>query len=350
MSADIAPSALRVAILGAAGLAGEALVRALGESTLPIAALSLLGGGKALGRTLEFRGEELGVTDTRQFDFGEVDLVVSLASAKVSAEWLPKVREAGCAIIDASPASRGQAGIPLIVPGANDAALRLASGRCPPWVAVGSAYAAPLARVLAPLAHWEEAGELLSVDTTILAAVSGAGRGAVEELAGQTVRMLNGREAGQPRLLPRRLAFNVIPEVEPLDEDGFAPPERQLVGELQAVLGLPGLGVHATCVRVPVFFGHSWVVRLRFAAPISTSRVAARLAAVEGLVMPSDPTLGYPTPVTEAADQDALCLGRLRADPADPGSVDFWLVADNVRAGVAVPCVRVMAAMAVQRW
>lgn len=338
---------LRLAILGAAGLAGEALVRALGESALGIGSLSLLGGGKALGRTLEFRDQELGVTDLRQFDFAEADLVISLASAKVATEWLPKAREAGCAIIDASPAWRGHAGIPLVVPGVNDAVLLTDTGRCHPWVAVGSAYAAPLARVLAPLS---DLGELQSVDTTILAAVSGAGRGAVEELASQTARMLNGLDAGQPRVLPRKLAFNVFPEVEPLDEDGLAPPERQLGGELQSLLGLPQLAVHATCVRVPVFFGHCWTVRVRYDGPVAAGAAAARLADVDGLVMPADPMLGYPTPVTEAADHDALYLGRLRADPAAPGSLDFWLAADNVRAGVAVPCVRLAEAMAAQRW
>ena len=340
-------SPLRIAVLGAAGLAGEALVRALGESSLPVATLALLGGGKALGRTLEFRGEDLGVTDLRQFDFAAADLVISLASAKVSAEILPTAREAGCAIIDASPASRGQAGIPLVVPGVNDAALLTPAGICHPWVALGSAYAAPLAPVLAALA---DLGELRSADVTVLAAVSGAGRGAVEELASQTARMLNGLDAGQPRLLPRKMAFNVFPEVEPFDEDGLSPPERQLGGELQTLLGLPGLAVHATCVRVPVFFGHSWNVRLRFADPVSAGRAAARLAAVDGLVLPADPLQGYPTAVTEAADDDALYVGRLRADPATPGSLDFWLVADNVRAGVARPCVRLAATMAAQRW
>lgn len=338
---------LRLAILGAAGLAGEALVRALGESALPIDSLTLLGGGKALGRTLEFRGEDLGVTDTRQFDFTAVDLVISLASAKVSGEWLPKARDAGCAVIDASPASRGQAGVPLVVPGVNDAVLLTPAGTCHPWVAVGSAYAAPLARVLAPL---RDLGDLRAVETTVLAAVSGAGRGAVEELASQTARMLNGLDAGQPRLLPRKLAFNLIPEVEPFDEDGAAAPERQLAGELQSLLGLPDLAVHATCVRVPVFFGHSWVVRLRFAGPVSPAAAAARLTDVPGVVMPADPLLGYPTPVTDAADSDALHLGRLRADPAAAGTLDFWLVADNVRVGVAEPCLRVAEAMAAHRW
>jgi aspartate-semialdehyde dehydrogenase len=239
------------------------------------------------------------------------------------------------------------AGVPLVVPGVNDAALLMADGRSHPWVAVGSAYAAPLAQVLGRLLTL---GDLRSVDTTVLAAVSGAGRGAVEELASQTARMLNGMDAGTARLLPRRMAFNVFPEVEPLDEDGMAAPEQQLAGELQALLGLPELAVHATCVRVPVFFGHSWVVRARFAAPVSASAAAAALAGLEGLVLPEDPVTGYPTPVTEAANDNGLYLGRLRTDTQAVGALDFWLVADNVRAGVAVPCVRVAEAMLAYRW
>jgi aspartate-semialdehyde dehydrogenase len=259
MTMPPASAPIRVALLGAAGLAGEAVVRALEERKFPVAELTLLGGGKALGRTLEFHGAAVGVAELKGFDFSSVDLVISLASAKVSAEWLPHAREAGCAVIDASPASRGLVGVPLVVPGVNDAALLTADGRSHPWVAVGSAYAAPLAQVLGRLLTL---GDLQSVDTTVLAAVSGAGRGAVEELASQTARMLNGMDAGTARLLPRRMAFNVFPEVEPLDEDGMAAPEQMLAGELQALLGLPELAVHATCVRVPVFFGHSWCVRV----------------------------------------------------------------------------------------
>ena len=347
MTTSPAPTAIRVALMGAAGLAGEAVVRALEERKFPVAELTLLGGGKALGRTLEFHGEAVGVAELKGFDFSSVDLVISLASAKVSAEWLPQARDAGCAVIDTSPASRGVAGVPLVVPGVNDAALLTADGRSHPWVAVGSAYAAPLAQVLGRLLTL---GDLQSVDTTVLAAVSGAGRGAVEELASQTARMLNGMDAGTARLLPRRMAFNVFPEVEPLDEDGMAAPEQQLAGELQALLGLPKLAVHATCVRVPVFFGHSWVVRARFAAPVSASAAAAALAGLEGLVLPEDPVTGYPTPVTEAADDNGLYLGRLRTDTQAVGALDFWLVADNVRAGVAVPCVRVAEAMLAYRW
>lgn len=347
MTMPPASAPIRVALLGAAGLAGEAVVRALEERKFPVAELTLLGGGKALGRTLEFHGAAVGVAELKGFDFSSVDLVISLASAKVSAEWLPHAREAGCAVIDASPASRGLVGVPLVVPGVNDAALLTADGRSYPWVAVGSAYAAPLAQVLGRLLTL---GDLQSVDTTVLAAVSGAGRGAVEELASQTARMLNGMDAGTARLLPRRMAFNVFPEVEPLDEDGMAAPEQMLAGELQALLGLPELAVHATCVRVPVFFGHSWVVRARFAAPVSAAAAAAALAGLEGLVLPEDPVTGYPTPVTEAANDNGLYIGRLRADTQAVGALDFWLVADNVRAGVAVPCVRVAEAMLAYRW
>ena len=342
---------IRLALLGAAGLAGEAVVRLLDERKFPAATLTLLGGGKALGRHLEFRGEELGLTDLASVDFSQIDLLISVASSKVAAEWLPRARAAGCAVVDSSAAFRGRADVPLVMPGVTDGALQLASGRAAPWAAVPGAFVGPLARVLAPL---HALGGLRTLEITGLAAVSGAGRGAVEELAGQTVRMLNGMDAGEPRLLQRRMAFNVIPTVDDLDDlgsgTGQGTQEAELEPELQRLLGVPALAVNATLVRVPVFFGHSWVVAARFRAPVTPAAAAAALADLPGVFLSPDPSLGYPTPVTEAADQNGLYVGRIRADTTSVNGLNFWLVADNIRAGVALPCVQLAEAMLAHRW
>jgi aspartate-semialdehyde dehydrogenase len=341
----------RVIILGGGGLVGEALVRTLEERAFPLQSLTLLAGPKAMGRTFVFRGHTVGMTALEGFTFAAGDLVFCAASPRFAREWLPRALEAGARVVDASGAWRDDPAVPIVVPGVNESLLDGPDGRCVALAAVPGAFVTPLAAVLAPL---HAAAGLLEVDVTGLAAVSGAGRQAVEELATQTARMLNGMDAGAPRVLPRRIAFNCIPEVDALGEGGETDQEAALPVELRRALGLPALAVSAALVRVPVFFGHSWVVRLRLSRSLAPAEALEILGSRPGLVLEAPGADGvpggYPTAVTEAADTDGVYLGRMRADTTRTGGLAFWLVADNVRACVAVPCVQVAEAMVARRW
>jgi aspartate-semialdehyde dehydrogenase len=191
----------------------------------------------------------------------------------------------------------------------------------------GSASVA-LATVLAPL---HRLAGLARVDVATYQAVSGSGRGAMDELAGETVAMLSGKKA-RGRAFGRQIAFNVIPQVDTLEADGVSREERRLWEETRRVLNLPDLGINATAVRVPVFFGHSLAVHAAFERPIGVGEALQVLQRGSGLsVIDPESVAEFPTPATQALEPDRVYVGRIRADLTRDRGLNFWVVADNVR-------------------
>ncbi|MDH1056167.1 aspartate-semialdehyde dehydrogenase [Aquipseudomonas alcaligenes] len=319
-----------LAVIGATGTVGEALVQLLEEREFPVGNLHLLAGGDSAGQSVPFRGKNLRVRELAGFDFTQVGLAFFAAGEEVSRQYADKAVAAGCSVIDLSGAL-AQA-LP-IVPDAN--AETLADVHAPYLLSSPAPAATALAAVLGPLR--DQLG-LRRVVLNAALAVSTLGRAGIAELARQTTELPNMRPL-EPQLLDRQVAFNLLAQVGALEEGGHARLERRVATELKQVLGIEGLKVSVSCSLAPVFFGDSLAVCLQTDKPVDVPAVAALLAqqsAVE-LVETGD----YPTVVGDAVGQDELYVGRLRAGLDDPAELNLWIASDNVRKGSALNAVQI---------
>lgn len=321
-----------IAVIGATGSVGEALVQLLEERDFPVANLYLLASGESAGRSLAFKGKSLRVRDLQSFDFTTVRLAFFAAGSKVTRMHVAQAAAAGCAVIDlASGLPAEQA--PRLVPEVN--AQVLATLSAPYLLTSPSAPAIALAAVLAVL---PESLVIQRLTVTACLAVSSRGREAVSELARQTAELLNGR-ALEPRLFDRQVAFNLLAQVEQPDSDGHAALERQIAGEIRQLLGVPHLPVAITCIQAPVFFGDSLSVSLQAESSIDLQQVCAALDGAPALeLVESD---DYPTAVGDAVGQDVVYVGRVRAGLDDPAQLNLWITSDNVRKGAALNAVQI---------
>ncbi|MCK9529796.1 MAG: aspartate-semialdehyde dehydrogenase [Gammaproteobacteria bacterium] len=329
------PEKMNVAVVGPDTLVGEALVQLLEEREFPLGKLALLALGEGAGGRVEFRGSHVRVQAIEGFDFSGIRLAFFCAGAELAARHAPIAAAAGAVVIDSSPRFRDAPDVPLLVADVNPQALAgVSEGRI---VSSPSCGTIALAVALKPL---HEAAGLTRVNVVTLQAVSGAGRAGVEELAKQTANLLNVRPI-EPKVFPRQIAFNLLPQVDTFLDNGYTREEMKFLTELRRVLGLPGLGVNATAVRAPVFFGHSAAVHLETCDKLDVGRARTLLEAAPGVeVLDEHGADGFPTPVTEAAGQDPVWVGRLREDLSHPRGLDFWVVTENVRRQ-ALNCIQI---------
>jgi aspartate-semialdehyde dehydrogenase len=330
----------RIAVVGSSSLIGEAVIAELRARKVAYGELHALDEVRNVGRLPADEGEgpgdgPLAVKDIAAFDFSGVDIAFFCGRA-VLAQQYAEAAAAHALVIDSSATFRARADVPLVVADVNAAALAGTALRG--LIALPGSASVALATALAPLHALAGA---VRVEVATYHAVSGGGRAAMDELAGETVAMLSGKKA-RGRAFGRQIAFNVIPQVDVLGEDGVSREERRLSQETRRVLGLPQLAVNATAVRVPVFFGHSLVVHATFERPIDLSEALAVLQRGNGLsVIEADSAAQFPTPATLALAPDKVYVGRLRADPSRDRSLNFWVVADNVRKCAAYNAVSV---------
>lgn len=330
-----------IAILGATGLVGEAMIATLADSDLPVGELHLLASERSAGESRSFRGRQVSVRDAAEFDWSRVALALFSAGAEASGRYAPVAAAAGCIVIDNSSRWRDDDDVPLVVPEVNPGALR--DWRARRIIANPNCSTIQLVVALKPL--YDAAG-LERVSVATYQAVSGAGREAVTELARQTAQLLNAQTIDPPAAFPVQIAFNAIPHIDAFEDNGFTREETKIMRETRKVLGLPGLAVTATAVRIPVFFGHSEAVRIETTRPLGADRARELLAAAPGVVLvDARGDGGYPTPVGHAAHQDAVFVGRVREDPDGRNGLLMWVVADNVRKGAALNAVQIAEAL-----
>jgi aspartate-semialdehyde dehydrogenase len=325
MSAQPGKALPRIAVVGASSLIGEALIDDLRVRKFLFAELHALEDGRIAGAPVGDSEQKFPVGDVATFDFSRVDIAFFCGRAALSERYAESAA-AHALTIDGSSAFRGRSDVPLVAADVNPQVLQ-GIGRRGLIALPGSASVA-LATALAPL---NALAPLKRVEVATYHAVSGSGRGAMEELASETVALLSSRKA-TGRAFGKPIAFNVIPHVDTLDEEGVAREERRLWEETRRVLDCPGLCINATSVRVPVFFGHSLAVHAAFEGPVSLGQAQAALLAGKGLAL-IDPgsSTEFPTPATMATAPDKVYVGRLRVDPTRAEGLNFWLVADNVR-------------------
>ncbi|WP_293764588.1 aspartate-semialdehyde dehydrogenase [uncultured Aquitalea sp.] len=319
---------MQIAVVGAAGLIGQAVLELLAERQFPVSRVFAVDTAEHDGGTVSFGNLELDVRQLDEFSFENVAMAIFVAGADIARQYVPEARAAGVAVIDFSSAFRLDEEVPLVVTPINGALLQgLAEGAL---VSVPNCTVTPLALALAPLLPLG----LERVTVATYQSVSGTGQKALEELAEQTTALFSHREA-EPAVYSKRIAFNVLPQIGELDEEGVAEEERSIMNELTRVLGLPALRVEASCARVPVFFGHGWAVSAEVRDDAELSNIITRFKAAGLQVVSREQHGGHVTPM-EATGNEAVWVSRLRKNGK---SISFWLAADNVRTGAALPCV-----------
>lgn len=325
-----------IAVVGALSPVGETFISLLQERDFPVGELYPLASKRAGAERVEFRGRYLPVRDWSDFDFSRADVAFFAASAAVSAEFAPRAAAAGCVVIDRTPQFRDQRDIPLVVPEVNADALK--DFRARNIIAMPSCATIALSVTLKRI---QQSAGLERVDMVTLQAVSGAGKDGVEELAAQTTALLN-MNTIKTRIFPQQIAFNLIPLVGERMPDGRTREEAKIVDETRRVLGEDDLPIHVTAVRVPVFFAHSAAVHLQTRAPLPLAAAREVLAHAPGVrLLDEGGAADEPTPVTDAAGEDAVFVGRLRQDVSRERGLSLWWVTDNLRKGAALNGVQI---------
>ena len=320
---------IRVGVVGATGLVGGELVRVLEQRSFPLADLRVFATGRSAGSVIPFRGEDLPLEEVAPGVFADLDLAFFCASADVAQTLAPIAAAQGCIVVDKSSAFRRDPTVPLAVPEVNPQVLRdrpriIASPNCSTIQLVVAVW--PLHRV---------AG-LRRVVVSTYQSVSGTGREAVTELRQQARAVLTGEEV-RPRVYPHPIAFNLFPHIEEFGDDGYSREEVKLMEETRRILGLPGLRITATAVRVPVFVGHCESVNVELERRLSREEAVQCLRAQPGIIVLEQ---DYPTPLMSQG-RDEVFVGRIREDPSLDRGLDLWVAADNLRKGAATNAVQI---------
>jgi len=325
-----------VAIVGATGAVGETMLTLLEEREFPVGELTLLASENSAGKRLQFRDSYVAVKNLAEFDFAGIDVALFSAGGSISAEYAPKAVAAGAVVVDNTSHFRYDEDVPLVIPEVNPEALDTLSGKG----IVANPNCSTIQMLVALKPIYDAVG-ITRINVATYQAVAGTGKKGIEELAGQTARLLNVQDL-DVEVYPKQIAFNVLPQIDEFQDNGYTREEMKMVWETQKIFADENIQVNPTCVRVPVFYGHSEAVHIETADKITVAKTRELLQAAEGVELLDEQVPGgYPTPVTEAANHDPVYVGRIREDISHPNGLDLWVVADNVRKGAALNSVQI---------
>jgi len=325
-----------VAVVGATGAVGEAMIEILEQRNFPVGTLYPLASARSAGKSIRFRGKSITVTDLAEFDFSKAQIGLFSAGGSISEEYAPIAAAAGCVVIDNTSHFRRDEDIPLVVPEVNPHAIAGYTNRG----IIANPNCSTIQMLVALKPIYDAVG-IERINVATYQAVSGTGKEAIEELAKQTAQLLNGKSA-EAEVYPKQIAFNALPHIDTFQDNGYTREEMKMVWETQKIFEDESISVNPTCVRIPVFYGHSEAVHIETRDKIGLEQVRALLAEAPGVELLDERCDGgYPTPVTEAAGQDPVYVGRLREDISHPRGIDMWVVADNVRKGAALNSVQI---------
>lgn len=325
----------KVAVVGATGNVGRALLEILAERHFPVREVVALASSKSKGKEVSYGDIKILKTQTLDhYDFSDVDIVLSSAGSAVSKEFAPRAAEAGAVVIDNTSYFRMDPDIPLVIPEVNADALKdfrkaniIANPNC------------STIQMLVALKPLHDEAKIKRVVVSTYQSVSGAGKKGMDELFDQT-KSLYMNEKPEPETFSKRIAFNVIPHIDIFMDDGSTKEEWKMVNETKKILD-PNIEVHATCVRVPVFTGHSESINIEFEKPLSAEQAREILSEAEGILLFDEPHAGgYCTPI-ECAGEDAVYVSRIRKDPTVKNGLAMWVVSDNLRKGAALNAVQI---------
>jgi aspartate-semialdehyde dehydrogenase len=325
--------AYKVAVVGATGNVGREMLGVLAERQFPFSEVVALASTRSVGTEVSFGDGVLKVKALEYFDFKGTDIVLMSAGGAVSKQWSPKIAAQGPIVIDNSSAWRMDREVPLVVPEVNASAL---DGIKKGIVANPNCSTAQLVVVLKPL---HDAATIKRVVVSTYQSVSGAGKEAMDVLFRQT-RAVFVADPIEVEKFTKQIAFNVIPHIDTFLDSGVTKEEWKMMVETQKILD-PDIQLTATCVRVPVFIGHSESVNIEFEKPLTAERARAILREAPGvLVVDKREDGGYATPL-ECAGEDATYVSRIRKDPTVENGLNLWIVADNLRKGAALNAVQI---------
>jgi len=325
-----------IAVLGATGAVGHEIITILEERNFPIENIYALASKRSVGKEVSFGDKVLKVENVENFDFSSVDIAIFSAGSDVSEKWAPIAGDKGCIVIDNTSHFRMDPDVPLIIPEVNPEALEgyrnkniIANPNC------------STIQMLVPLKPLHDLAIIKRIVVSTYQSVSGAGKSAMDELWDQTRKMFfNETETQESKNFNKRIAFNVIPQIDKFLDDGSTKEEVKMVNETKKILDST-IEVSATCVRVPVFIGHAESVNIEFENNISIEEIRDILGDTDGVSLVDNiETETYITPI-ECVSDFSVFVSRLRLDHTLPSGINMWVVSDNLRKGAALNSVQI---------
>ena len=322
---------MKIAVVGATGMVGEIMLKVLEERNFPVSELLLVASERSVGKILSFKGKSYKVIGLEAAVAAKPAIALFSAGGETSLAWATKFADVGTTVIDNSSAWRMDKSKKLIVPEINGGQLTtedkiIANPNC------------STIQMVVALKPIHDAVGITRINVATYQAVSGAGASGIEELAGQTAKLLNGKPI-EPGKMPAQIAFNAIPQIDTFQDNGYTREEMKMAWETCKILQDDSIAVNATCVRIPVFYGHSEAVHIETREPISLEDARRLLAKAPGVTLMEDHELA--TPVEHGAGTDPVFVSRLRKDISHPNGLNMWVVADNVRKGAALNSVQI---------
>ncbi len=325
-----------VAIVGATGAVGEVLTELLESRNFPIDKLYLLASANSVGKAYTFKDKLVRVKNLETFDFSQAHIAFFSAGGSVSKEFVPKATAKNCIVIDNTSEFRYVDDVPLIIPEVNSHRLGdykktniIANPNC------------STIQMLVALQAIHRAVGITRINVATYQAVSGSGQKAIKELAGQTMALLGGQDIKKD-VYPIQIAFNVIPQIDEFQDNGYTKEEMKMVWETQKILEDNNIKVNPTAVRVPVFYGHSEAIHIETRQKITAKAAKKLLSQSPGVTLKDGHEAGaYPSPVLDAIGNDDVFVGRVREDISHENGLNLWVVSDNIRKGAALNSIQI---------
>ncbi len=338
----MAEKGFHVAVAGATGAVGNQMIRCLEERDFPLKSLRLLASARSAGRELPFKGDRIPVEEMTENSFRGIDIALFSAGGDPSLTFAPIAADSGCVVVDNSSAWRMDPAVPLVVPEVNPHAV---SGYTQKGI-IANPNCSTIQMVVALWPIHKQAG-IKRVVVSTYQAVSGTGKKAIDELFDQTRAMINFLDH-DITVYPHRIAFNCLPHIDRFFDDGYTKEELKMVNETRKIMEDDSIGVTATTVRVPVFYGHCESVNIETREAISPQEVRALLSNAPGVKVMDDPRKNIYPMAPDAAGTDLTLVGRIRKDETVPHGINMWVVADNIRKGAATNTVQIAELLADQ--
>ena len=324
-----------VAVVGATGAVGEAMIEILEQRKFPVRQLYPLASSRSAGKTVRFQGRDVPVGDLAEFDFSRTQVGLFSPGASVSAVYAPKAAAAGCVVVDNTSQFRYEDDIPLVVPEVN--AEKIADYRNRGIIANPNCSTIQMLVALKPI--YDKVG-IRRIVVSTYQAVSGTGAKAIVELRNQIMAYAEGRPL-EAKVYPHQIAFNCLPQIDSFLDNGYTKEEMKMVNETRKIFEDPAIGVTATTVRVPVFYGHSESVNIETGSKISAEEVKRLLATAPGVRLVDEPKKGLYPLATDCAGNFETLVGRIREDDSIANGINLWIVADNILKGAALNAVQI---------
>jgi aspartate-semialdehyde dehydrogenase len=331
-----------VAIVGATGMVGQEFIKVLQQRNFPVASVNLYASDRSAGKRLYVGHQEVEVRETSPESFQNIDIALFSAGSEISRYFSPIAAKSGTLVVDNSAAFRMEPKVPLVVPEINPDDIKLHEG----IIANPNCSTIQLVVAIYPL---HKVNPIKRIVVSTYQSVSGTGAAAMEELTTQAKLVLEGQNV-VPHVYPHQIGFNLLPEIDVFLDSGYTKEELKIVEETRKIMHTTDMAISATCVRVPVFIGHSEAVNIEFTDPISPEEARQILARAPGVKVLDDPSVSlYPMPWL-AAGSDDVYVGRIRSDSSHPRGLVMWVVSDNLRKGAALNAIQIAEEAARRDW